>query len=95
MDRYHVYSTDDLVNWRDEGELLRADQVTWGRKEGGFMWAPDCAYKDGKYFFYFPHPSGTDWNQTTVPLAPGTTNTIQLTGGNGGINVDCILIDPL
>ena len=28
------------------------------------MWAPDCAYKDGKYFFYFPHPSGTNWNNT-------------------------------
>jgi alpha-L-fucosidase 2 len=28
------------------------------------MWAPDCAYKDGTYYFYFPHPSGTDWNNT-------------------------------
>jgi hypothetical protein len=64
MDRYHVYSTEDMVNWRDEGEILRASQVPWGRPEGGFMWAPDCAFKDGKYFFYFPHPSGTDWNQT-------------------------------
>ncbi len=64
MDRYHVYSTDDMVYWRDEGEILRASQIAWGRPEGGFMWAPDCAYKDGKYYFYFPHPSGTNWNQT-------------------------------
>jgi hypothetical protein len=28
------------------------------------MWAPDCAYKNGTYYFYFPHPSGTDWNGT-------------------------------
>jgi Beta-xylosidase len=28
------------------------------------MWAPDCAYKNGIYYFYFPHPSGTDWNKT-------------------------------
>ena len=21
------------------------------------MWAPDCAYRNGKYYFYFPHPS--------------------------------------
>ena len=21
------------------------------------MWAPDCAFKNGKYYFYFPHPS--------------------------------------
>jgi hypothetical protein len=64
MDRYHVFSTGDMKNWRDEGEILNASQVSWGRKEGGFMWAPDCAYKDGTYYFYFPHPSGTEWNKT-------------------------------
>ena len=64
MDRYHVFSTDDMVHWKDHGEILNASQVSWGREEGGFMWAPDCAYKDGTYYFYFPHPSGTDWNST-------------------------------
>ena len=64
MDKYHVFSTDDMVHWKDHGEILRADQVPWGRKEGGFMWAPDCAYKNGTYYFYFPHPSGTEWNKT-------------------------------
>jgi len=64
MDKYHVFSTDDMVNWTDHGEILSSDQVSWGRPEGGFMWAPDCVYKDGKYYFYFPHPSGTDWNNT-------------------------------
>ncbi len=64
MDRYHIFSTDDMINWRDEGEIFNASQVAWGRKEGGFMWAPDCAYKDGTYYFYFPHPSDTKWNNT-------------------------------
>ncbi len=64
MDQYHVFSTDDMVNWVDHGEILRSSQVPWGRPEGGFMWAPDCAYKNGTYYFYFPHPSGTDWNNT-------------------------------
>ncbi|MDR1886791.1 MAG: glycoside hydrolase N-terminal domain-containing protein [Prevotellaceae bacterium] len=64
MDKYHVYSTDDMVNWTDHGEILGSEQVAWGRPEGGFMWAPDCAYKNGTYYFYFPHPSGTDWNNT-------------------------------
>ena len=64
MDRYHVFSTEDMVNWRDEGEILRASQVPWGRPEGGFMWAPDCAYKDGTYYYYFPHPSDTRWNDS-------------------------------
>lgn len=64
MDRYHVFSSDNVVNWRDEGEILRANEVPWGRPEGGFMWAPDCAYKNGIYYFYYPHPSETRWNDT-------------------------------
>ncbi|MFM7024331.1 MAG: family 43 glycosylhydrolase [Flavobacteriales bacterium] len=66
MDRYHVFSTDDMTNWVDHGEILSASQVSWGRAEGGFMWAPDCAYNPANqtYYFYYPHPSGTDWGAT-------------------------------
>lgn len=62
MDRYHVFSTDDMVNWTDHGEILCADSVPWGRPEGGFMWAPDCAFQNDSFYFYFPHPSETEWN---------------------------------
>ena len=44
MDRYHVFSSDNMVDWIDEGEILSSDDVEWGRPEGGFMWAPDAAY---------------------------------------------------
>ncbi|MBP5231368.1 MAG: family 43 glycosylhydrolase, partial [Clostridia bacterium] len=65
MDRYHVYSTDDMRHFRDEGEILRSDDLPWGRPEGGFMWAPDCrAVRDGKYYFFYPHPDGSRWNDT-------------------------------
>ncbi|PCL91588.1 family 43 glycosylhydrolase [Paenibacillus lautus] len=64
MDRYHVFSSEDMVHWQDEGEILNSDEVSWGRPEGGFMWAPDCAYRNGTYYFYYPHPSGSDWNDT-------------------------------
>ncbi|MBN2639536.1 MAG: family 43 glycosylhydrolase [Bacteroidales bacterium] len=64
MDRYHVFSTKDMVKWKDHGEILSAEQISWGRAEGGFMWAPDCAYKNKTYYFYFPHPSGSNWNNT-------------------------------
>ena len=33
MDRYHVFSTDDMVNWTDHGEILNSSQVPWGRKD--------------------------------------------------------------
>jgi beta-xylosidase len=64
MDQYHVFSTNDMVNWRDEGQILQASQVPWNTPDGNFMWAPDCAFKNGTYYFYFPHPSGTPWNTT-------------------------------
>jgi beta-xylosidase len=64
MDHYHVFSTDNMVDWHDEGEILNSSQVSWGRKEGGFMWAPDAAYRNGTYYFYFPHPSDTKWNDS-------------------------------
>ncbi len=64
MDQYHVFSTDDMVNWVDHGEILRSSQVPWGRPEGGFMWAPDCLYKDGTYYFFFPHPSESKWDHS-------------------------------
>ncbi len=57
MDGYHVFSTDDMITWTDHGEILHSDDVEWGRSSGGYMWAPDCAYKNGTYYYYFPHPS--------------------------------------
>ncbi|MDF7801638.1 family 43 glycosylhydrolase [Pontiellaceae bacterium B1224] len=65
MDGYHVFSTDDMITWKDHGEILHSRDVEWGREQGGWMWAPDCAYRDGTYYYYFPHPSGpkakTSW----------------------------------
>lgn len=69
MDRYHVFSTEDMVNWTDHGEIMNAATVRkhagWGCE--GFMWAPDCVYNplNKTYYFYFPHPTSTaNWNST-------------------------------
>lgn len=51
MDNYHVFSTPDLKTWTDHGVILSSKDVSWGRKEGGFMWAPDCIFKNGIYYF--------------------------------------------
>ncbi|MGC9942283.1 MAG: family 43 glycosylhydrolase [Verrucomicrobiota bacterium] len=101
MDRYHVFSTSDMVNWRDEGEILRSSEIVWSQPPGGFMWAPDCAYANGKYYFYFPHPSDpgeTGWNRTwkigiATSLSPcrdftPLTNYIQGVGGFSMIDPD-------
>ncbi|MDP4239697.1 MAG: family 43 glycosylhydrolase [Bacteroidota bacterium] len=65
MDKYHVYSTTDMVNWTDHGQIVEASDVPWAQPlddNGKFMWAPDCAYHNGKYYFYFPHPNKSPWN---------------------------------
>jgi hypothetical protein len=102
MDRYHVFSTDDMINWVDHGEILSSADVPWGRPEGGFMWAPDCAYKNGIYYFYFPHPSGTDWNHTwKVGIAtsknPASDFEVQgyldLGGDNFAMIDPCVFVD--
>ncbi|MGO4696406.1 family 43 glycosylhydrolase [Paenibacillus sp. 2TAB26] len=101
MDRYHVYSSSDMVNWLDEGEILRSDDVAWGRPEGGFMWAPDCAYKNGTYYFYYPHPSGSNWNDTwkigvATSQKPGSGFKDQgyISGLGGFALIDpCVLVD--
>jgi hypothetical protein len=99
MDRYHVFSTADMVDWRDEGEILRSSQVAWSSGPNAFMWAPDCAYKNGTYYFYFPHPSdtsNTNWNNTwkigvatSIEPAKGFTS-IGYIPGVGGFS----MIDP-
>ncbi|ANQ51542.1 family 43 glycosylhydrolase [Flammeovirga sp. MY04] len=54
MPDYHVYSTVDLTNWTDHGEILSHNTVPWVEEDSYGMWAPDCIEKDGKYYFYFP-----------------------------------------
>ncbi|QGQ93815.1 hypothetical protein EHS13_02280 [Paenibacillus psychroresistens] len=101
MDRYHVFSSEDMVNWLDEGEILRSENVSWGRPEGGFMWAPDCAYKNGTYYFYYPHPSGSNWNDswkigvaTSEEPASGFIDQGYIPGLGGFALIDpCVLVD--
>ncbi|HLU22807.1 glycoside hydrolase family 43 protein [Lederbergia graminis] len=52
MEDYHVLSMDDIgAPVVDHGEVLHVKDVPWATKQ---MWAPDAAYKNGKYYFYFP-----------------------------------------
>jgi beta-xylosidase len=54
MDGYHVFSSKDMVNWTDHGEILHSSDVSWASDKGGFLWAPGSARKNGKYYLYYP-----------------------------------------
>lgn len=52
MKDYHVISMDSIGSEAvDNGVALQLSDVPWAEKQ---MWAPDAAYKDGKYYLYFP-----------------------------------------
>lgn len=54
MADYHVFSSDDLVDWTDHGVIVSQERVPWVQPDSYSMWAPDCVCKDGTYYFYFP-----------------------------------------
>jgi hypothetical protein len=53
MEDYHVFSMDSPSDKKatDHGIALHVKDVPWAEKQ---MWAPDAAYKNGTYYFYFP-----------------------------------------
>ena len=52
MRDYHVFSMDD-VNGEvtDHGVALDVKDIPWSGRQ---LWAPDVAYKNGKYYLHFP-----------------------------------------
>lgn len=54
MPDYHVFSSDNLVDWTDHSVIVSQDKVPWVDPGSYSMWAPDCVYRNGKYYFYFP-----------------------------------------
>lgn len=54
MEDYHVFSSENLTDWTDHGMIVSQTTVPWANPKGYSMWAPDCIYRNGKYYFYFP-----------------------------------------
>jgi len=54
MEDYHVFSSENLVDWTDHGVILNQTNVAWVNSASYSLWAPDCVFKNGKYYFYFP-----------------------------------------
>ena len=51
MQDWHVFSTDDMKNWKDHGVAFSLNDISWANAEA---WAPDCIERNGKYYFYYP-----------------------------------------
>lgn len=99
MEDYHVFSSEDLVNWQDHGVIVSQENVPWVAPESYSMWAPDCVYYNGKYYFYFPSAPGGEQRRgfaigvatSDKPYGPFTPEANPMEGVTG---IDpCVLID--
>jgi hypothetical protein len=54
MEDYHVFSSANLTSWTDHGVIVTQNKVPWVKPDSYSMWAPDCIFRNGKYYFYFP-----------------------------------------
>ncbi|MCL2081968.1 MAG: family 43 glycosylhydrolase [Oscillospiraceae bacterium] len=80
MDKYHVFSSYNGQDWLDHGEILAADNLSWGLKPSenngdAFMWAPDAVWNpvDRRVYFFYPHPTGHPWGdnwRVAVAVSP-------------------------
>ena len=97
MEDYHVFSSENLTDWTDHGVILSQENVPWGKPDGYSMWAPDCVYKNGKYYFYYPNAprEGRGFAIGVAiadrPEGPYTPEKESI-NGVGGID-PCVLID--
>ena len=53
---FECWSSNDLTNWRNEGVILDFKDIPWSTNFAA--WAPSCAEKNGKYYFYFSAGDG-------------------------------------
>lgn len=51
MADHHVFSSENIVDWTDHGTIVSQEKVPWVAENSYSMWAPNCVYRDGKYYF--------------------------------------------
>lgn len=69
MEDYHVFSSLDLVTWTDNGIAFRKTDSPFGK---GALWAPDCMYRNGTYYLYYPQNSVIGVATSNSPTGPFT-----------------------
>jgi hypothetical protein len=69
MEDYHVFSSENLTDWKDHGVIVSQAAIEWVDATAYSMWAPDCVFKNGKYYFYFPAQAKTGGFRIGVAMA--------------------------
>jgi len=100
MEDYHVFSSANLTDWTDHGVIVTQNKVPWVKPDSYSMWAPDCIFRNGKYYFYFPTTpkdttSGKGFtvgvavaDKPTGPFAPQPTSIAGVRGIDPNVFID-------
>ena len=83
MEDYHVFSSENLTDWTDHGVILNQTNVPWLNRTSFDMWAPDCVFKNGKYYFYFPAGGRIGVAVADKPYGPFKPEEKPLAGAGG------------
>ncbi|HEY5371095.1 MAG TPA: glycoside hydrolase family 43 protein [Hanamia sp.] len=57
MQNWLLYTSTDMVNWTDHGEVASLKNFKWVNTDNG-AWAPQCVMRNGKFYLYCPVPNG-------------------------------------
>ena len=66
---WHVFSTVDMLHWKDHGMVFSLKDIGWADKHA---WAPDCIERNGRYYFYFPADDKIGVAVSDSPTGPFT-----------------------
>ncbi len=50
---WRLFTSKDLAHWQDAGSFLSVTVFKWARPDAK-AWAPEAAFRNGKYYFYAP-----------------------------------------
>jgi hypothetical protein len=56
MNDWHVFSSTDMVSWKDHGACLKLGTFKWATC---CAWAGQCIYRNGKFYWYVPVSTST------------------------------------
>jgi arabinoxylan arabinofuranohydrolase len=72
MKNWMLYTSTDLVNWRDRGIVASLTDLKWGPQDNG-AWAPQVVQRNGKFYMYVPlHGKGIGVLVSNSPYGPFT-----------------------
>lgn len=70
MTDWMLYTSTDMVNWRDRGIVATLKNFTWGPQTNG-AWAPQTIQRNGKFYMYAPlHGKGIGVLVADSPYGP-------------------------